>query len=204
MENHAFQFLDGIDRFQFPCKDYFSPENLTAEAEEKEFTWRDVWNALDEDNTSMVLMTCDPLLLSHPNKQEGRDFAMVLAGLAALDYSVQWRVIELSAKGPVLCLFAYKTNSAYGRYIQSIPAATVLKEEGFLAKLFATPHDKLEHTKEKELEYLKLPTLFSTFCFHFENVGLMSQGKIVTSKFTGDASHPIHATMKQLVEKFMD
>ena len=204
MENNVYKFLWGMDHFTFPCKDYFSPEILVAERQAQNFTWKEVWAALYKDDTPMVLMIADPKVLHHPNKQEGRDFAMLLSGLASLDYSVQWRVIQLANKGPSLCIFAYKNNSAYGKYINNIPGETTLLKEGFLAKLFGCPHDKIESISEKELNYKMIPTLFSSFTFHFEDVGLMIQGKIVTSKIAGDSSKLIEGSMKQLIEDFMD
>ena len=67
---------------------------------------------------SFVLLENVDRLLKSPAKQRGRDFGIILACFAQLNYSVQWRVINAAEYGNAqrrrrIFIFAYKITIVF-------------------------------------------------------------------------------------------
>ena len=84
----------------FPCQDYSVARTLNQAAGIvglKGVLWWSIHDILEKKGGKsphyLMLENVDRLLKS-PTKQRGRDFAVMLASLADLGYSVEWRIIQ--------------------------------------------------------------------------------------------------------------
>lgn len=89
----------------FPCQDYSVAASLSRSGGiegKKGVLWWQIYRILEEkgDNRPNYLFfeNVDRLLCS-PAKQRGRDFAIILASLADLGYTVEWRVVNAAEYG---------------------------------------------------------------------------------------------------------
>ena len=89
----------------FPCQDYSVASTLSRSGGiegEKGVLWWQIYRILDEkgDNRpNYVFFENVDRLLGSPAKQRGRDFAIILASLSDLGYTVEWRVINAAEYG---------------------------------------------------------------------------------------------------------
>lgn len=89
----------------FPCQDYSVASTLSKAGGiegKKGVLWWQIYRILDEKGESrpnyLFFENVDRLLGS-PAKQRGRDFAVILASLSDLGYTVEWRVINAADYG---------------------------------------------------------------------------------------------------------
>ncbi|MDD6778644.1 MAG: DNA (cytosine-5-)-methyltransferase [Bacteroidales bacterium] len=89
----------------FPCQDYSVAASLSKSGGiegKKGVLWWQIYRILDEKGINrpyyLFFENVDRLLGS-PAKQRGRDFAIILASLADLGYTVEWRVINAASYG---------------------------------------------------------------------------------------------------------
>ena len=128
----------------FPCQDYSvatTLKNSKGLIGKKGVLWWSIHRILSEMKerpTFLFLENVDRLLKS-PSSQRGRDFAIILASLADLDYMVEWRVINAADYGMPqrrrrVFIFAYhKKSSIYKKYTS--PGKWIFKD-GVIAKAF--------------------------------------------------------------------
>ena len=89
----------------FPCQDYSVASTLSRSGGiegKKGVLWWQIYRILNEkgDNRANYLFFENvDRLLGSPAKQRGRDFAIILASLADLGYTVEWRVINAAEYG---------------------------------------------------------------------------------------------------------
>lgn len=89
----------------FPCQDYSVASTLSRSGGiegKKGVLWWQIYRILNEkgDNRPNYLFFENvDRLLGSPAKQRGRDFAIILASLANLGYTVEWRVINAAEYG---------------------------------------------------------------------------------------------------------
>ena len=89
----------------FPCQDYSVASTLSRSGGiegKKGVLWWQIYRILDEkgDNRpNYVFFENVDRLLGSPAKQRGRDFAIILASLSDLGYTVEWRVINAAEYG---------------------------------------------------------------------------------------------------------
>jgi DNA (cytosine-5)-methyltransferase 1 len=86
----------------FPCQDYSVAKTLpTAHgiAGKKGVLWWEIRRILEEKRPRFALLENVDRLLKSPRSQRGRDFAVMLASLSDLGYSVEWRVVDSSDYG---------------------------------------------------------------------------------------------------------
>jgi DNA (cytosine-5)-methyltransferase 1 len=89
----------------FPCQDYSVARTLNNAGGikgKKGVLWWSIYAILENKGKNapkyLMLENVDRLLKS-PSTQRGRDFAIMLASLARLDYAVEWRVINAAEYG---------------------------------------------------------------------------------------------------------
>lgn len=89
----------------FPCQDYSVASTLSNSGGiegKKGVLWWQIYRILEEKKESrpdyVFFENVDRLLCS-PAKQRGRDFAIILASLSDLGYTVEWRVINAADYG---------------------------------------------------------------------------------------------------------
>ena len=89
----------------FPCQDYSVASTLSRSGGiegKKGLLWWQIYRILDEKGSkrpSYLFFENVDRLLGSPAKQRGRDFAIILASLADLGYTVEWRVINAAEYG---------------------------------------------------------------------------------------------------------
>lgn len=131
----------------FPCQDYSvasTLKNAHGIIGKKGVLWWEIYRILQEKKEQapkyLLLENVDRLLKS-PASQRGRDFAIILSSLNALDYAVQWRVINASEYGMPQRrrrVFIYAVKKGTKPYSQLDNEATleILNKKGLFAKTF--------------------------------------------------------------------
>lgn len=89
----------------FPCQDYSVASTLSRSGGiegKKGVLWWQIYRILDEKRDKRphyIFFENVDRLLGSPAKQRGRDFAIILASLSDLGYTVEWRVINAADYG---------------------------------------------------------------------------------------------------------
>ena len=86
----------------FPCQDYSvaKPLNQSEGIQGKKgVLWWEIFRILQEKNPTYVLLENVSRLLTTPTNSHGRDFATILACFNALNYVVEWQVINAGDYG---------------------------------------------------------------------------------------------------------
>ena len=86
----------------FPCQDYSVAKTLpTAHgiSGKKGILWWEIHRILEEKRPPYLLLENVDRLLKSPRNQRGRDFAVMLASLNNLGYTVEWRMVDASEYG---------------------------------------------------------------------------------------------------------
>ena len=188
----------------FPCQDYSVAHSLNGEKGiegKKGVLWWQIRDTLIAKKTPFVLLENVDRLLKSPSKQRGRDFGVILACLAQLDYSVEWRVINAADYGAAqrrrrTFIFAYSNKTHYAQRLSVCTAEEIIGEKGFFASGF--PISENGKSTSCELEYSDIQKVSDKFAFAFKNSGFMGKGKIYTTDVTAKAETPI--PLKKLVE----
>ena len=170
----------------FPCQDYSVAHTLSSSKGiegKKGVLWWQIRDTLIAKQSPFCIFENVDRLLKSPSKQRGRDFGIILSCLSALDYSVEWRVINAAQYGGSqrrrrTFIFAYKNNTSYGKQMSNKSAEEIFNE-GFMTKSFPI----IEYDK---INTVILPTdiveTSDTFSFDFQNAGYLHNGKIFTTK----------------------
>ena len=89
----------------FPCQDYSVASTLSRSGGiegKKGVLWWQIYRILNEkgeNRPNYIFFENVDRLLGSPAKQRGRDFAIILASLADLGYTVEWRVVNAAEYG---------------------------------------------------------------------------------------------------------
>ena len=81
----------------FPCQDYSVAHSLSSSKGiegKKGVLWWQIRDILIAKKAPFCLLENVDRLLKSPAKQRGRDFGIILACLAELGYSAEWRVVK--------------------------------------------------------------------------------------------------------------
>jgi DNA (cytosine-5)-methyltransferase 1 len=132
----------------FPCQDYSVAKQLGKSKGiegKKGVLWWSIRNILEAKKPKYVLLENVDRLIKSPANQRGRDFAIILASLADLNYMVEWRVINAADYGMPqrrrrVFIFAYhKSSPIYKKYTN--PNQWIAKD-GVIAKAFPVQRAK--------------------------------------------------------------
>ena len=123
--------------------------------------WWSIRDILEAKRPKYVLLENVDRLISSPASQRGRDFAIILASLADLDYMVEWRIINAADYGMPqrrrrVFIFAYhKKSSIYKRY--NSPSDWIYRD-GLIANAFKIEEKKKQLTlfKDADIKSFKL------------------------------------------------
>ena len=129
----------------FPCQDYSVAASLSRSGGiegKKGVLWWQIYRILKEkqqDAPRYLFFENVDRLLGSPAKQRGRDFAIILASLADLGYSVEWRVINAADYGMPqrrrrTYIVGYKNESEVSHKIESLENWVLY--DGVMAKAF--------------------------------------------------------------------
>lgn len=180
----------------FPCQDYSVARTLSSSQGikgKKGVLWWQIRDVLITKKPAFCLFENVDRLLKSPAKQRGRDFGIILACLAEEGYSVEWRVVNAAQYGAAqrrrrTFIFAYQNDSTYGKDMASIPAGSIIRNEGFMAKAF--PVQEMGDVSKKTI-CGNITDVSDTFTFAFENAGYMSKWTIHTAKVTEVEEKPV-------------
>lgn len=129
----------------FPCQDYSVASTLSRSGGiegKKGVLWWQIFRILNEkgeNRPDYVFFENVDRLLGSPAKQRGRDFAIILASLADLGYTVEWRVINAADYGMPqrrrrTYIVGYREDSVIYRKIETMKDWTLF--DGVMAKAF--------------------------------------------------------------------
>jgi len=191
----------------FPCQDYSVARSLVGSKGiegKKGVLWWQIRDTLEAKKAPFVLLENVDRLLKSPASQRGRDFGVILSCFAALNYSVEWRVVNAAEYGAAqrrrrTFIFAYKNVTNYGKTCEKNPVE-VIGTNGFFAKVF--PIEQNFNVNLAELNFKDIPEVSDCFSCDFENAGYMTKGKVFTAKVTPIFEKPI--PLKKIVKSCSD
>lgn len=171
----------------FPCQDYSVAHTLSSShgiEGKKGVLWWQIRDTIIAKKPPFCIFENVDRLLKSPAKQRGRDFGVILACLAQEGYSVEWRVVNAAQYGAAqrrrrTFIYAYKDNTVYGQKMSKVPAESVIKAKGLMAKTF--PIQNMGQLTEAVISK-DIVDVSDNFAFMFENAGYMHNGRIHTSK----------------------
>lgn len=144
----------------FPCQDYSVASTLSRSGGiegKKGVLWWQIYRILDEkgeNRPNYIFFENVDRLLGSPAKQRGRDFAIILASLADLGYTVEWRVINAADYGMPqrrrrTYIVGYREDSHVANQVQELKDWVLY--EGVMSKAF--PFNPKDNTvSEFEIE----------------------------------------------------
>lgn len=138
----------------FPCQDYSVASTLSKSGGiegKKGVLWWQIYRILKEKGErrpDYIFFENVDRLLGSPAKQRGRDFAIILASLADLGYTVEWRVINAAEYGMPqrrrrTYILGYREDSVVQSKIESLE--NWVNFDGIMAKAF--PFEKKEKSE---------------------------------------------------------
>lgn len=192
----------------FPCQDYSVARPLPGSAGlagKKGVLWWQIRDTLEAKQAPFALFENVDRLLKSPAAQRGRDFGVILACLAALGYSAEWRVINAAEYGAAqrrrrTFIFAFKDSTAYGQRFANADAGDVIFQSGFFAQTF--PIAEASEGTQTTLDFHDIPEVSASFGFSFQNAGYMRNGNIWTLAVTSREESPI--PLKDIIERDVD
>lgn len=129
----------------FPCQDYSVAASLSRSGGiegKKGVLWWQIYRILKEKgeaSPNYLFFENVDRLLGSPAKQRGRDFAIILASLADLGYTVEWRIINAADYGMPqrrrrTYILGYKETSTISKKIENLE--NWMLYDGVMAKAF--------------------------------------------------------------------
>lgn len=180
----------------FPCQDYSVAHTLASSKGiegKKGVLWWQIRDTIIAKKPGFCIFENVDRLLKSPASQRGRDFGIILACLADLNYSVEWRVVNAATYGASqrrrrTFIFAYKNSTEYGKRMAGIKPEKLIASEGFMAKSF--PITTINENASTKL-FKDIVEVSDTFSFPFMNAGYMTKGAIYTFDVTEKEERPI-------------
>ena len=180
----------------FPCQDYSVAHSLSSSKGiegKKGVLWWQIRDILIAKKAPFCLLENVDRLLKSPAKQRGRDFGIILACLAELGYSAEWRVVNAAQYGAAqrrrrIFIFAYRNDTVYGKKMSESTAEQIINNDGFMKKAF--PIQEMGKVTNIEIS-TDIIDVSDNFKFAFENAGYMHDGMIYTAKVIEAEEAPI-------------
>lgn len=193
----------------FPCQDYSVATTLKHSGGiegKKGVLWWEIHRILRDHKTPpkyLILENVDRLL-SSPASQRGRDFAIILASLSDLGYTVEWRVVNAAEYGMPqrrrrTYMFAFKSNTPFYDALKSMPD-WILKD-GVMAKAFPVVNDGNdinEFTIEGALSEVSDSFNKGKSSSPFKNAGIMKDRCVCTIRTIHEYDGP-HVTLGDIL-----
>jgi DNA (cytosine-5)-methyltransferase 1 len=178
----------------FPCQDYsVAGVNTKGLEGKKGVLWWNIHKILEVKRPKYVFLENVDRLLKTPTNDRGRDFAIMLATLRDLDYTVEWRVINAADYGMPqrrrrVYILAYHSKSP----IKIKKVKEWLFEDGIFAKAF--PLIQKESVIEFDLN--KSPEQITSGFKNgkFLDAGIMRNGKVMMMKYDAAVSQNDYKT----------
>nr|WP_108982319.1 DNA (cytosine-5-)-methyltransferase [Apilactobacillus micheneri] len=181
----------------FPCQDYSVARSIQGELGikgKKGVLFWQIIRAVQNIKPRYMLFENVDRLLKAPAKQRGRDFAVMLTALNALNYSMEWRVINAADYGNAqrrrrTYMFVFRNDIPYGQMLDRKYSSnhkdpdlydSYIFEKGLFAKQFPIKQEAYKNRKayyELPKDIVKTSDEFSGKVF---NTGIMRYGKYYT------------------------
>jgi DNA (cytosine-5)-methyltransferase 1 len=180
----------------FPCQDYSVAHTLASSKGiegKKGVLWWQIRDILIAKKVPFCILENVDRLLKSPAKQRGRDFGIILACLAELGYSAEWRVINAAQYGAAqrrrrIFIYAYRNDTVYGQKMADVSAEDIVKSSGLMPQAFPiTDMGAITSTTISD----DIVSVSDNFKFAFENAGYMRNGVIYTAKVSELEEPPI-------------
>ena len=180
----------------FPCQDYSVAHTLASSKGiegKKGVLWWQIRDILIAKKAPFCIFENVDRLLKSPAKQRGRDFGIILACLAELGYSAEWRVVNAAQYGAAqrrrrTFIFAYRNDTVYGKKMSSVSVEEIIISKGFMVDSFPIA----EYGKMTETTLpADLIAVSDNFAFAFENAGAMRDYCVKTCKVIEKEEAPI-------------
>lgn len=183
----------------FPCQDYSVARSLSGEKGlqgKKGVLFWEIARVLEATNPKYVLLENVDRLLKSPSNQRGRDFAVMLATLRDLDYSVEWRMINAADYGMPqrrrrVFIFAYKNFTTFNQEQKSLKYFDVVFKDGFFAKPFSVKDKPYKNRLNQVTLPKDLLEISDEFSFNFHTAGIMKNGEIFTAHVDPVSENPM-------------
>ena len=180
----------------FPCQDYSVAHTLSSSKGiegRKGVLWWQIRDTLIAKKAPFCMLENVDRLLKSPAKQKGRDFGIILACLAELGYSAEWRVVNAAQYGAAqrrrrIFIYAYRNDTKYGQTMGGMPAENVIRTDGLMAQAF--PVREMGKVNQITLSE-DIVDVSDNFVFPFENAGYMHQHAVYTSKISEAEEAPV-------------
>ncbi len=180
----------------FPCQDYSVAHTLSSShgiEGKKGVLWWEIRDTVQAKKPPFCLFENVDRLLKSPSKQRGRDFGIMLACLANLGYSVEWRVVNAATYGAAqrrkrTFIFAWREDTSYGKKVSKVKPETLMTSDGLMAKAF--PIKTLEGLNSVAVGK-NITEVSDTFAFDFRAAGFMHKGTIYTADVEEIEEKPI-------------
>lgn len=191
----------------FPCQDYSVAHTLNSAAGimgKKGVLWWQIRDTLIAKKPPFILLENVDRLLKSPAKQRGRDFGVILACLAELGYSVEWRVVNAAQYGAAqrrrrIFIFGYRDDTRYGKKMWRVTARKIISEKGMMARAFPVKSagEMFGTGLVKDIV-----TVSDTFRYVFHSSGYMHKHKIYTCNIVEKEEKPI--VLREILESNVD
>lgn len=189
----------------FPCQDYSVARPLPGSKGlegKKGVLWWQIRDTLETKKTPFGLFENVDRLLKSPASQRGRDFGVMLACLASLGYSAEWRVVNAAEYGAAqrrrrVFIFTYKNDTEHGKEQHDKKPFDVINSNGFFVRSFPI-HEIQTPLKEGIIAYDDIPGVSESFKFDFENAGYMTDGRVYTVHVDSKTETP--KTLAEIVQ----
>ncbi len=181
----------------FPCQDYSVAHTLASSKGiegKKGVLWWQIRDTLIAKKAPFCILENVDRLLKSPAKQRGRDFGIILACLAELGYSAEWRVVNAAQYGAAqrrrrIFIFAYRNDTVYGQAMANNDAQYVIETAGMMCKAF--PILEIGKITSTAIDTTDIVKVSDEFKFAFENAGYMHDGMVYTAKITEREEQPV-------------
>ena len=193
----------------FPCQDYSVAHTLaTSKGIEgkKGVLWWQIRDVMIAKRPAFCIFENVDRLLKSPAKQRGRDFGIILACLAELGYSAEWRVVNAALYGAAqrrrrVFIFAYRNDTKYAEDVRAkeINPEDLILKDGFMAEAF--PIASMDKVRETTLPE-DIVEVSDNFAFSFGNAGYMTENHVTTADIAEAVEEPI--LLGEIVEKNAD
>ncbi|MFZ2039006.1 MAG: DNA (cytosine-5-)-methyltransferase [Minisyncoccia bacterium] len=183
----------------FPCQDYSVARTLNQAKGlqgKKGVLWWSIFNILNKkakNSPNFLMLENVDRLLKSPSGQRGRDFAVMLASLANLDYIVEWRIINAADYGfpqrrrRVFIMGYKKGTKTYNQIKKQKNVYEWISKDGVITNAFPVKNELLNKNEFKIIgsnleEISKKFSCDKPTKSPFENSGVMVDKNIYTAK----------------------
>ena len=191
----------------FPCQDYSVASTLSNSKGlkgKKGVLWWEILRIVTAKLPKYILLENVDRLLKSPASQRGRDFAIILACLNEIGYSVEWRVINAAEYGFVqrrrrVYIFATKLKNIQKELYKENNLENSLLTSSLFAKSFPVEKEFKGNPATSTLPK-DLLALSDNYSFEFQNSGICFDYTFVTGR-TIPSYDGFQSTLGDVLEK---